>query len=72
MDWLWAGGEVVAGLALMAATVAVILLLRPPPGQLQERLVVRFPGAWIVLGLPLTFTFGLSVAFVAVGLGILK
>ena len=72
MNWLLAGGEIVAGLALLAGLVAVIALLRPPRGTLQERLVVSFPGAWIAIGLPLTFAFGASIALVAVGLGILR
>ena len=72
MNWLLAGGEIVAGLALLAGLVAVIALLRPPRGTLQERLVVSFPGAWIAIGLPLTFAFGASMALIAVGLGILR
>jgi hypothetical protein len=71
MDWLVGGSEVLLGVALLAATVTVIALLRPPAGQLQERFIVRFPGAWIVVGLPLTFVFGTGVALIAVGTGIL-
>jgi hypothetical protein len=67
MSWLWAGGEIAAGIALFVATVAMIVLLRPPAGQHQERLIVRFPGAWVIVGLPLTFSFGLSVALIAIG-----
>jgi hypothetical protein len=72
MNWLLAGGEVVAGLALFVGLVVVIALLRPPRGTLQERVVVSFPGAWIVIGLPLTFAFGAAVALIAVGTGILR
>lgn len=72
MEWLVAGGEVVAGLALLAGTVTVIMMLRPPTGQLEERRIVRFPGAWIIVGLTLTFAFGTSLALIAVGLGILN
>jgi|GEM_PF-2752179 len=72
MDWLIAGGEVVLGLALLVGLWFVIALLRPPKGSLQERLIVRFPGAWIMVGLPLTATFGLALAFIALGTGILK
>jgi hypothetical protein len=72
MDQLLHGGEIAAGLALLVGLVVVIKLLRPPAGQLQERLIVRFPGAWIIVGLPLTFAFGLSIALIAVGTGILR
>ena len=72
MDQLLHGGEIVAGLALFVGFVAVIALLRPPRGTLQERLIVRFPGAWIIVGLPLTFVFGISVALIAVGTGVLR
>ncbi len=72
MDWLVHGGEVVAGIALFIALVFVIVLLRPPQGTLQERLIVRFPGAWIIVGLPLTFGFGVSFALIAVGTGVLR
>ena len=72
MNWLVAGGEVVGGLALLVGLVVVVALLRPPRGTLQERAVVSFPGAWIAIGLPLTFAFGASVALIAVGIGILR
>ena len=72
MDLLLHGGEVVAGLALFVGFVFVIALLRPPRGTLQERLIVRFPGAWIIVGLPMTFVFGLAIALVAVGTGVLR
>jgi hypothetical protein len=71
MAWLVSGGEIVAGIALFAGLVFLITLLRPPKGTLQERLIVRFPGAWIMVGLPLTFAFGVSIALIAVGTGIL-
>jgi hypothetical protein len=72
MSWLVSGGEIGAGVALFVGLVFLITLLRPPKGTLQERLIVRFPGAWIIVGLPLTFAFGLSMALVAVGTGILR
>ena len=72
MDQLLHGSEIVAGLALLVGLVVVIALLRPPRGTLQERAIVRFPGAWIVVGLPLTFVFGGAIALIAVGTGILR
>lgn len=72
MNWLLAGGEIAGGLALLAGLVVLVALLRPPQGTLQERLVVSFPGAWIWIGLPLTFTFGASIALIAIGAGILR
>jgi hypothetical protein len=53
------------GVALLAATVFVIMLLRPRDGP--ERLIVRFPGAWIVVGLFLACSLGVSVALIATG-----
>jgi len=70
MNWLISGSEIVAGVVLLVATSAVIMFLRPRDG-LQERLIVRFPGAWIVVGLPLTMLIGTSIALIAVGVGIL-
>ncbi len=72
MDRLLHGSEIVAGLALLVGLVVAIRLLRPPEGTMQERLIVRFPGAWIIVGLPLTFVFGLSLALIAVGTGVLR
>ena len=72
MNWLVSGGEIVLGVALFVGLVFVITVLRPPLVVLQERLIVRFPGAWIIVGLPLTFAFGLSMALIAVGTGILR
>ena len=71
MNWLVSGSEILAGVALMAVVVVVVMLLRPREG-LQEKLIVRFPGAWIVVGLLLTFSFGTSIALIAVGIGILR
>ena len=71
MQWLIQGGEIVAGVGLFAVLAFVVMLLRPPAGTLQERAIVRFPGAWIIVGLALTFAFGFSFALVAVGLGVL-
>jgi hypothetical protein len=74
MNWntLVHGSEVVAGVALFVGLVVLIWSLSPPAGQLQERRIVSFPGAWIIVGLPLTFGFGISVALVAVGLSLIK
>jgi hypothetical protein len=71
MNGLIGATEIVAGVALLVVTSAVIMLLRPRDG-LQERLIVRFPGAWIVVGLPLTFLIGTSIALIAVGTGLLR
>jgi hypothetical protein len=67
MQWLLSGGEIVAGIALFVGSIIVLSLLRPPKGTLQARGIVNFPLAWLIVGLPLTFAFGLSVALVAVG-----
>jgi len=72
MNWLLSGWEIVSGLALFVGLVVVLALLRPSPGQLQERYIVRFPGAWIIVGLSMTFAFGASVALIAVGAGVLR
>jgi len=72
MDQLLHGSEIAAGLALFVGLVVVIALLRPPRGTMQERAIVSFSGAWIVVGLPLTFAFGLSIALIALGAGILR
>jgi hypothetical protein len=71
MQWLIKGGEIVVGVGLFAVLVFLVMLLRPPAGTLQERAIMRFPGAWIIVGLALTFAFGTSFALIAVGLGIL-
>ena len=71
MNWL-GGSEILAGVVLLVGTVVVIVLLRPAAGQLQEKAIVRFPGAWIAVGLPLTFSIGTAVALIAVGTGILR
>jgi hypothetical protein len=71
MQGLIQGSEIVAGVGLLALLVFLVRLLRPPAGALQERAIVRFPGAWIIVGLALTFAFGTSIALIAVGLGVL-
>ena len=70
MNWLVAGSEILAGLILFAGAIALVMFLRPREG-LQERLIVSFPGAWIVVGLPLTCLFGISIALLAIGFGVL-
>jgi hypothetical protein len=67
MQWLLSGGEIATGIALFVGLVVLITLLRPPKDTLQERAIVSFPLAWIIVGLPLTFAFGLSVALIAIG-----
>lgn len=68
MRWFIGGGEIVAGLALFAGLVMLFRILRPPKGTIQERAILRFPLAWLFVGLPLTIAFATSVAFIAVGL----
>jgi hypothetical protein len=55
------------GIGLLAATSGLVWLLRPREGR--ERLIVRFPGAWIVVGLLLTGSVATAVALIATGLG---
>ena len=71
MNWLIGAGEATAGVVILSATAIAIALLRPGQG-LQERTIVSFPGAWIVVGLLLTFSFGTSVALIALGTGLLR
>ena len=42
------------GIIWSVLNIGVVMLLRPLAGQQQERLIVSFPGAWIIVGLPLT------------------
>ena len=72
MDQLLHGSEIVDGLALLVGLVVVVAMLRPPRGTLHERAIVSFPGAWMVVGLPLNFSFGVAVALIAVGTCILR
>jgi hypothetical protein len=58
------------GLAVLAAVVLAIVLLRPPGGK--ERWIARVPGMWIVLGLALTTSSAVGIALVATGVGVLK
>ena len=51
------------GAVMLAAGIMAIVLLRARDGK--ERALVRFPGAWIVVGLMLTFWFGGSIAIMA-------
>jgi hypothetical protein len=53
----------VMGAAMLALGILALVLLRPRDGK--ERAIVRFPGAWIVVGLMLTFWLGGSVAIMA-------
>ncbi len=56
------------GIAWIVANLFLLMLLRAPAGARQERLIVRFPGAWIIVGLPLTLSFGASVLVTAFSL----
>ena len=56
------------GMVWLAANVFLVMLLLAPAGQLQERRIVRFPGAWIIVGLPLTLSFGASALLTAFSL----
>ena len=51
------------GAVMLAAGIMAIVLLRARDGK--ERALVRFPGAWIVVGLMLTFWLGGSIAIMA-------
>ncbi|NJO22099.1 MAG: hypothetical protein HC868_03095 [Sphingomonadales bacterium] len=60
------------GLALFVGLSFLIVALRPPKATLQERRIVSFPGAWILVGLPMTAGFAAAMGLIAVGLGILR
>ena len=72
MGWLVGGSEVALGCVLLVGLSFLVLALRPPSGTLEERRIVSFPGAWIVVGLPLTAVFATAIALIAVGLGVLR
>jgi hypothetical protein len=57
------------GIAIVAATVLLLMLLRPRDGK--ERWLVRLPGMWIVLGLTLTISATTGVALILTGVGLL-
>jgi hypothetical protein len=52
--------KILVGAVLLVVGIAVVLLLKPA-GK-EERLVVRFPGAWIV-----TFWIGAAVSLIVTG-----
>jgi hypothetical protein len=58
--------RIALGAILLVAAVLVILSLRPT-GR-EEKLIVRWPGAWIVVGLFLTLWVGTAVALIATGI----
>jgi hypothetical protein len=68
MQWLLSGGEIMAGIALFVGSVTCFHSCARHREPLQARGIVSFPLAWLIVCLPLTFAFGLSVALVAVGL----
>ena len=57
--------KMLIGAVLLAAGIALILLLKPRGSQ--ERVIVRFPGAWILVGLLLTFWIGTAVSLIVTG-----
>ena len=71
MNWLIAYSEILAGISLFLGGVGLVAILRPSEG-LQEKRIVSFPGAWIIVGLLLTILFSMAIALIALGLGILK
>jgi hypothetical protein len=66
MNWLISGGEITLGVALFVGLVLLVSILRPR-GTMEPKRIVSFPGAWILVGLPITFGFGLAVALIAIG-----
>jgi hypothetical protein len=66
MNWLISGGEITLGVALFVGLVLLVSILRPR-GAMEPKRIVSFPGAWILVGLPITFGFGLAVALIAIG-----
>jgi hypothetical protein len=68
MQWLLGGGEVIAGVGLFVGLVILYRLLRPPQGTIQERAIVCFPLAWILVGRPVTIAIATSVALIALGM----
>jgi hypothetical protein len=61
--------RVLLGLIVLAATIFLIVLLRPREGK--ERWLVGLPGMWIVLGLLLTVSATTGVALMLTGFGLL-
>ena len=68
MSWLISGGEITSGIALFLGLVFLLAVLRPRPGTLEPRQIVRFPGAHVVVGLSLTVGFGVAVALIVIGI----
>ena len=71
MDTLIAGGEITLGVALFVGLTLLVATLRPR-GTVEPRAIVNFPAAWIIIGLPLTFGFALSIALILIGLRVLR
>jgi hypothetical protein len=67
MNWLLSGGEITLGIALFLSLAFLLAFLRPRPGTLEPRAIVRFPGAHIIVGLSLTFGFAAAVALIVIG-----
>lgn len=53
------------GIGLLLANVIALTFLRPRNGQ--ERWLVRFPGAWIIVGLLLTISFACAAGLILTG-----
>jgi hypothetical protein len=53
------------GAILLATGVLAVIILRPTNGV--EHRLVRFPGAWIIVGLSLTCWIAAGVALIAAG-----
>jgi hypothetical protein len=53
------------GAVLLATGILAVVALRPK-GAVEHRLV-RFPGAWIIVGLLLTCWVGTGIALIAAG-----
>lgn len=53
------------GAILLATGILAVIILRPRNGV--EHRLVRFPGAWIIVGLSLTCWIAAGVALIAAG-----
>ena len=48
------------GIAWFVVNVVIVMLLRPPPGQIQERLILRFPDPCRSAAHPLFWRFSFA------------
>lgn len=58
---------ILIGACWFVANILLVRFLRPRDG-FEERQIVSFPGSWIIVGLPLTVSFGASILVLARGL----